>query len=182
MESMTNPPPFYKDNDAMNLIYRETGVTNSKVCHHRSAAMQYAGFHLLGPHQSNTLTKHKLEKHHAAYGPVAERKTCTVMSEFKDNEPYHLERGQVELPRPISWYEVQLFGDKISNWRAQAGSDDGDKSTCCSNFLNEIIPWFVEVLVHDGIFFIDDFRDHGFQTGSTTTFQTMSPGQDKQGR
>ena len=99
----------------MNLIYHATGVTNSKVCHHRTAAMQYAGFNSLGPHQKNTLTKHKVEKHHLAYGPVAERKTCTIMAGFKDNEPYHLERGQVELPHPIAYYEVQLFRDKIIN-------------------------------------------------------------------
>ena len=71
----------------MNFVYRATGVTNSKVCHHRTAALQHGGFESLGPHQVNTLTKHKLEKQNSAYGPVAERKTLEIMAGFKKMSP-----------------------------------------------------------------------------------------------
>ena len=141
-------------------IYAATGVVNAKVCHHRTAALQLGGFESLGPHQINTLTKHRIEKQSSAYGPVAERKTLKIMAGFKNGEPYHLERGQVALPYAIGWYEQRLFGAKITNWPHDAERDDGDKSTCCSNFLNGIIPWFVEVLIQDGVFFIIEFQDH----------------------
>ena len=147
-------------NDAMIHIYAATGVINSKVCHHRTAALQYGGFESLGPHQVNTLTKHKLEKQSSAYGPVAERITCKVMAGFKNGEPYHLERGQVVLPHSITMYENMLFGDKFTDWRDEADSEDGDKSTCCFSFLNGLLPWLIEVLVQDGAFFIHDYPTH----------------------
>ena len=82
------------------------------------------------------------------------------MAGFKKGEPYHCERALLELPKSIGWYEKKLFGTKLDRFRAEAASMDGDKSTCASNFLNHTIPWFVEVLVQDGIYFIIDFPDH----------------------
>jgi hypothetical protein len=82
------------------------------------------------------------------------------MAGFKKGEPYRLERGLVVLQHSLDWYERKLFGNKIATFRAEAAARVGDKSTCCSNFLNDIIPWFVEVLVQDGIYFIVDFPDH----------------------
>jgi hypothetical protein len=43
-------------------IYATPGVINSKVHHHRTAALQHGGFKSLGPHQINTLAKHKISK------------------------------------------------------------------------------------------------------------------------
>lgn len=82
------------------------------------------------------------------------------MAGFKKGEPYRLERGLLELPNSIAWYEKKLFGNRLTLFRAEAASAHGDKSTCASNFLNCIIPWFVEVLVQDGIYFIVDFPQH----------------------
>jgi hypothetical protein len=141
-------------------IYAATGVTNSKVCHHRTAALQHGGFESLGPHQINTLTKHKIEKQSSAYGPVAERKTLQIMAGFINGEPYHLERGQVVLPHNIGMYEHMLLGDKVADWRNEADMDDVGKSLCCFHFLHGLIPWFVEVLVQDGVFFIFDYPSH----------------------
>ena len=53
-------------------IYEGTGVHTTKVTHHRSAAMQNAGFQGLQPHQLNTLTHHLIDKMFSAYGPTAE--------------------------------------------------------------------------------------------------------------
>jgi hypothetical protein len=78
----------------------------------------------------------------------------------KKGEPYRCERGLVVLPFSIPWYEQKLFGTKLAQFRTEAASRDGDKSTCCSNFLNHLLPWFVEVLLQDGIYFILDFPDH----------------------
>jgi hypothetical protein len=48
-------------------IYRATGVKNCKVTHHRTAALQKAGFCGLTAEQINRLTNHLLEKQHRAY-------------------------------------------------------------------------------------------------------------------
>jgi 4-diphosphocytidyl-2C-methyl-D-erythritol kinase len=53
-------------------IYEATGVQTCKVTHHRTAALQYAGFMGLQPHQINSLTNHILDKQHAAYSSQAE--------------------------------------------------------------------------------------------------------------
>jgi hypothetical protein len=58
---------------AMEKIYEATGVVNGKVTHHRTAALQHAGFEGLDPPQVNTMTHHFIEKQHSAYGPVAEK-------------------------------------------------------------------------------------------------------------
>jgi hypothetical protein len=59
-------------------IYRATGVKNSKVTHHRTAALQMAGFMGLRPDQINTLTNHILDKQHSAYQAQAEWEVRTL--------------------------------------------------------------------------------------------------------
>ena len=54
-------------------MYKATGVTNCKVTHHRTAALQYAGFNGLEPYQINMLTHHMLDKQFAAYQSVGEK-------------------------------------------------------------------------------------------------------------
>jgi len=53
-------------------IYKATGIKNGKVCHHRTAALQLAGFMGLQPYQINTMTNHILDKQHVAYQAQAE--------------------------------------------------------------------------------------------------------------
>ena len=53
-------------------IYKKTGVQSCKVTHHRTSALQYAGFEGLGPHKVNNLTNHILDKQHSAYQSQAE--------------------------------------------------------------------------------------------------------------
>jgi hypothetical protein len=58
--------------------HRATGVKNSKVTHHRTAALQMAGFMGLRPDQINTLTNHILDKQHSAYQAQAEWEVRTL--------------------------------------------------------------------------------------------------------
>jgi hypothetical protein len=62
----------------MKEIYKATGVVHSKVTHHRTAALQYAGFNGLAPYQINTLTNHLLDKQHSAYQSQAEWEVRTT--------------------------------------------------------------------------------------------------------
>ena len=75
-------------------------------------------------------------------------------------QAYFVPRSLLELPRPMSWYCEKLL-PRLPEWRAQAAEQGvGDKSTLCRKFLNEILPYFVEVLVQDGVYFILEFPLH----------------------
>ena len=63
---------FLEAASATKDILKGTGVVSTKVTHHRTAALQYAGFFGLAPWQVNTMTNHMLDKQHSAYQSVTE--------------------------------------------------------------------------------------------------------------
>jgi hypothetical protein len=69
------------------------GIKTSKVTHHRTTALQLAGFEGLHPHQINTMTKHnKLDKQHASCQSEAEREVrhaCFSVSSYVTNATSH---------------------------------------------------------------------------------------------
>ena len=67
----------------MKDVYKSTGVDSSKVTHHRSQAVQYAGSQGLTMEQVQTLTKHITNKLHISYQPEVEAECMKVMSGFK---------------------------------------------------------------------------------------------------
>ena len=82
-----------------------------------------------------------------------------MMAGFRKSQPWFLARSKLQLAYAISEYEKRLL-PFLKQWRRQAKSRFGDKSSCCDNFLNEIIPYYIEVLVQDGIYFTRDFPQH----------------------
>ena len=81
------------------------------------------------------------------------------MAGFKIKDEYFVPRSHLELPYDINWYMVR-FLPRIQIWRHQAASRDGDKSECCKNFLNGLLPYLVRVLIQDSIYFVNDFPNH----------------------
>ena len=77
----------------------------------------------------------------------------------KGEKSYFVPRTQVVLQHTVEWYCARLLPNLVQ-WRQQASSRQGDKTTCCTKFLNNILPWFVEVLVQDGIYLVRDFPNH----------------------
>jgi hypothetical protein len=153
----------YKNYDdqknAMEQIFESTGVTCCKLTHLRTLAVQHAGSEGLAPWQINTMTKHMLEKINSAYQSEVDKTTMKVMAGFSQDESYFVPRTSVELPRPIEEL-CHLLLPKLAEWRRQAASRQGDKSSCCRHFLWDIVPFLVEILVQDGIYLIRDFPDH----------------------
>jgi hypothetical protein len=45
-------------------------------------------------------------------------------------------------------------------WCNQSNLAVGDKSSCCRKFLNQVLPFLVEVLVQDGIYLVREFPNH----------------------
>ena len=141
-------------------IFKDCGIRDvAKLTHHRSAALQLGGFKGLSESENNALTDHKLDKHHSAYGPVCVAKTCKVMAGFDIDDAYFVPRSMIELPHSVQWYVRKLL-PRYDAWKAEATSSRGDKSTFCAMFLDDLLPWLVEVLVQDGCYFVDDFPEH----------------------
>jgi hypothetical protein len=77
----------------------------------------------------------------------------------KGDKTYFVPHAQLPLQYNVGWYCAKLLPN-LQECRRWASSREGDKSTCCSKFLNEILPFFVVVLVQDGIYLIRDFPNH----------------------
>jgi hypothetical protein len=77
----------------------------------------------------------------------------------KGEDSYYVARATMPLRHSIAWYCKKLL-PSLQTWRQQANSRGGDKSVCCDKFLNHVLPYFIEVLVQDGVYFIKDFPSH----------------------
>jgi hypothetical protein len=150
----------YKEYDdqksAMEQIYKATAVSACKLTHLRTLAVQHAGSEGLAPWQINTMTKHMLEKINSAYQSEVDKTTMKVMAGFSQEESYYVPRTLIDLPLPIDQL-CHLLLPKLTEWRTQAESPLGDKTSCCRQFLYEVLPFLVEILVQDGIYLIKDF-------------------------
>jgi len=158
--------------NAMEQIFDATGVTCCKLTHLRTLAVQHAGSEGLAPWQINTMTKHMLEKINSAYQSEVDKTTMKVMAGFSQDESYFVPRTFVATPLPIEQL-CHLLLPNLAEWRIQAESPQGDKSTCCRHFLWDIVPFLVEILVQDGIFLIRDFPDHPMSSFLKVTYTRL---------
>jgi hypothetical protein len=100
-----------------------------------------------------------LDKLNSAYQPKMNCETAKVMAAFEKDEPYFHGSSNLEHPVPVGTLIYFLLPD-YRMWKRQANSVEGNQSSCCRKFLNEIIPYLVEALVQDAIFLIRDFPNH----------------------
>lgn len=141
-------------------VLEACSVNTNKVTHHWTASVQYAGSEGLSTTQVSSLTKHMTEKLASCYMPEVEKETVKVMAGFSKDEAYFVPETLLPLPYDIHMLEGFLLPN-LENWRLQAAAPHiGDSSTCAQNFLYVTLPYFTEVLVQDGIFFIRDFPNH----------------------
>jgi hypothetical protein len=148
-----------QESSAMKEVYAATDVEACKVTHNRTQAVQRAGSEGLAPWQVNTFTKHLLNKFHTSYQSESDKEACKVMAGFSKSEAHLVPEEYLTMPWDIKLL-IGLLIPKYPQWLQEAASVQGDKSSCCRHFLNDIIPFLVEVLVQDGIFFISDFPNH----------------------
>ena len=137
----------------------------SKVTHHRSMMVQYAGSRGLQPYQISSLTKHMLDKMHSAYQPEVEEETLKVMSGFRKSETRFVCTEHVRFQGDHDQYLVEGIGyllPQYDRYIAEYHSDEGDKSILSTKFLFELLPFFVETVMQCGYWFIRDFPDHMF--------------------
>jgi hypothetical protein len=63
----------------------------------------------------------------------------------------------LELEENIDYYINKLLPE-YPRWKQEMNSEFGDKSSCADTFLNHIIPYMVEVVLQDSIYFVNDRR------------------------
>ena len=83
--------------------------------------------------------------------------TAKTLAGFKSDEPYFVSRTLLELDEDIGYY-IDLLLPDYRRWQQERESQFGDKSSCCDVFLNHLIPYFVEVVLQDAIYFINQNR------------------------
>ena len=81
------------------------------------------------------------------------------MAGFMPDTPYFVPRALLPLPYSTEYYVEKLLPN-ISKWRAESASEMGDKSTTATKFLLDLIPFFVETVVQDGIYFVKEYLEH----------------------
>jgi hypothetical protein len=151
---------YSQQSSAVKEVYEKTGVISCKLTHHRTLAVQHAGSEGLAPFQISTMTKHMLDKLHSSYMCEVDKEVCKVMAGFTKEEPYFVPRTHLELPKTAEEY-LSLLLPQLAGWRREAATTGkGDKSSCCQQFLNEVLPFFMEVLIQDSIYFVRDFPRH----------------------
>ena len=143
----------------MKEVYAATGVSGCKLTHNRTYAVQQAGSEGLAPFQINSFTKHMLEKMHKSYQAEVDKEACKVMAGFSKDEGYFVEREHLELPFAIAAL-IDFLLPSYREWVTEHQSENGDKSSCCRNFLFDTIPYMVRVVVQDGIYLVRDFPEH----------------------
>ena len=82
------------------------------------------------------------------------------MAGFRQDDEYFVPRASIRLPNSIHYYIERLLPD-LTEWKRQSWMPQvGDKSECCRNFLYDLLPFLVKVIVQDGIYFIMDHPHH----------------------
>jgi hypothetical protein len=87
-------------------------------------------------------------------------KTCNVAAGHRKGEKsYFVPRALLPIRKTVEWH-CNVLLPNLAVWKQQAAGRGGDKTSLCQKFLYDIIPYFVEVLVQDGVLFVKDFPDH----------------------
>ena len=80
-------------------------------------------------------------------------------AEMGEEFTYFVLRTQIPLDHSIESYEQMLL-PQFHTCRQQSRGRNGDKTIAADKFLNHILPYLIEVLVQDGVYFIKDFPTH----------------------
>jgi hypothetical protein len=146
-------------------VYEAADVYWLKNTHIRLQGIDRAHFRG-APHESiRQLTKHTPDKLSGAYMPELPPDTMHV------NAGFSMRRGfEEEYFVPRTLLNLDEFGDadertglifgKVTQWREQAASRNGDQSKAADNFLNKTLPFLATVAIQDGIHWVEDFPRH----------------------
>ena len=59
-------------------------------------------------------------------------------------------------------YSLRKLIPKYDIFVQQSQSRNGDHSSCANNFLTKIVPYLVQTILQNGVYFISDYPHHYF--------------------
>ena len=153
---------LFEHKSAYEQVFKAAGVKSCKLTHDRTTAIQNLGQFISSPFQIASLTKHIIDnKLSSAYQAEADREVCKVQAGFDKDEPWFVPESNLDCTASLAAFERHLLPE-IDHWRSEAKNRNGDKSSCADDFLHQVLPFLVEVVVQCGIYFIEDFPQHPF--------------------
>jgi hypothetical protein len=109
------------------------------------------------------MTKHKMDIFLKDYCCPINIRVCRALAGFNpldESEKYCVPRTKIEMPGGMTVEQVtSLLFPSIHRWREELQSSMGDKvrSQSAGHFLYKILPFFAEVCVQDGIYWVKEF-------------------------
>ena len=143
--------------NAFTKIFKDCDISSAKLTHLRKSGIDYAGFAGLSNDVISSMSKHVTHKFQKCYQPELREDVQRVMAGFGKNETWYVPRATIKLPMPIEELQLILF-PHIQRYRHEVESREGDKEG--RNFVFELLPFFAEVVVQDGIYWVKDFPRH----------------------
>ena len=84
-----------------------------------------------------------------------------TLAGFPRDEKYFVPRAQLKPPAGLSWSEVvPLLFPEVDRWKEELASDKGDKCKASFRFINEVLPFFAEVIFQDGVIWLDRYPNN----------------------
>jgi hypothetical protein len=170
-KSLNNYNELNEHSGPMKEVFAKTGVDpNCKITHHRTQAVLLGASKGLDERQISTYTKHKTDKLSTAFLPDCERTALKVMSGFSITDARYGKEEHVAFPtvnglsaQYIYKFTVYLV-PKFKLYMSQANSAPAlaDTSICCRTFLGSVLPFLVETVLQNGIYFIRDYPTNEF--------------------
>ena len=115
-------------------------------------------------------TKHKTDAGDRHYASQVSIPVCKVNAGFMKDEKYSVPRSKIGLPGNLSTEELTLIlFPFIPRLRNELEQEDGDNCMASRHFLDVILPFFAEVIVQDGIYWL---QKHPLNSG-TRLLQTL---------
>lgn len=99
-----------------------------------------------------------LNRHYVTQLPNRVLKT---LAGFPRNEKYIVPRTLLKPPDGLSWSDVVplLFPD-VKRWKKELDSNKGDKCKASFRFINEVLPFFAEVIFQDGVLWLEKYPNN----------------------
>jgi hypothetical protein len=145
---------------AMKEVLKGTGVELNKVTHHRTQSVLLGGVRGLNDEQISRFTKHKTDKLHTSYTAEVEEEALNVMSGFRKYESRFVKEEFVSIPPDMRAKCIVKLLPRYNQYLQQRASALGDKGRACRTFLLKVLPYLIDVVIQNGIYFIRDFADH----------------------
>lgn len=111
------------------------------------------------PDEVKSMSKHKVDNFDRSYACQVSIPVCCCLAGFlPKKEEYYVPRATIEIPQTLSLEHLTaiLFPD-YTEWKGEIESEHGDKSKGAEHFFYEIIPFFVQCIIQDGIYWIQKF-------------------------